>query len=225
MTLVELLVAMGILAFISISIYSAIDGMRRSREAVERITDRYREGRMAMARMTRELESAYLSEHAPIDPSLRVVKTVFIAKRENPAARIDFNSFARRRLGANERMSDQMEVSYFGSDDPDRNGVTDLARREASPDEKPTEGGKVEVLATNIDLFEVEFLDPATGQWVEEWDSTSGSGEKGRLPFQAKLTLVLNDGARKSEDSSRGKIRLVTKVNFPIQDTLNFALK
>lgn len=225
LTLIELMIAMAILAFISISVYAAIDGMRKSREAVERITDRYREGRMAMARMTRELSSAYLSEHAPIDPSLRVVKTVFKGKDETPIARIDFNSFARRRLSKTERVSDQMEVSYFASDDPDKSNVTDLARREASPDEKPTEGGRVQVLATDVKKFEVKYLDPLTTNWVDEWDSTSITNAKGRLPLQIKLMLELNGGARESDDAERGVIRLVTIVDLPITDVLNFALK
>lgn len=226
MTLVELLVAMSILAFISIMIYSAIDGMRRSREGVERISDRYREGRMAMNRMVRELSSAYLSEHAPIDLSLRVVQTIFKGESNTPASRLDFTSFAHRRLQTNARESDQMEVSYFGSQDPENRDVIDLARRFSSRiDEKPDRGGRVDVLATDIDLFLLEYLDPLTGKWREEWDTTSSTGEKGRLPLQVKIVLVLNEGTRRSSSSGRGKIRLVTKVSLPIQDPLSFALK
>lgn len=226
MTLIELLVAMAVLAFISILIYSAVDGMRRSREGVERINDRYREGRMAMQRMSRELASAYLSEHVPIDPSLRVVRTIFKASPGSPASVIHFNSFAHRRLQENARESDQMEVTYFGSDDPDQRGVVDLARREAARiDDKPEEGGRVDLLATDIDLFRLEYLDPLTSKWVEEWDSTAATGEKGRLPLQVKILLVLNEGQRSSASGARGKIRLVTKIPLPIQDVLNFALK
>lgn len=226
MTLIELIIAMTILALISVLIYSAVDGMRRSREGVERVSDRYREGRLAMSRMTRELQSAYLSDHAPIDLSLRVVRTIFKGTPSSPAARVDFNSFAHRRLQEGARESDQMEVSYFGSEDPDQRGVLDLARRySALVDELPTEGGRVDILATDIDLFHLEYLDPITNKWVEEWDSWSAMEELGRLPAQVKIVLVLNDGVRQSAGRSRGKIRLVTKVTLPIVDVLNFALK
>jgi general secretion pathway protein J len=226
MTLVELLVAMSVLAFISIMIFSAIDGMRRSREGVERISDRYREGRMAMSRMARELGSAYLSEHAPINMSLRVAKTIFKGGPGSPAARVDFNSFGHRRLQTNAHESDQMEVAYFGSPDPEKQGVVDLARRVSSRvDEKPEEGGRVDVLATDIDLFHLEYLDPLTGRWLEEWDSSSAMGQKGRLPLQVKMVLVLNDGLRGSIGGSRNKLRLVSKVTPRIQDVLTFALK
>lgn len=225
MTLIELLIAMAILAFIGVLVFAAIDGMRRSRQGVDRINDRYREGRLAMARIARELQAAYLSAHAPIDESLLVVKTSFIGEPGSPAARLDFNSFSHRRLRADTRESDQVEISYFGSDDPDRSGVTDLARREAPPDLEPRRGGKVEVLATDIDLFQLEYLDPLTGMWREEWDSTSVVGERGRLPVQVKVVLVLNGAARSFENGSRGKIRLVSKIPLMIQDPLNFALK
>lgn len=224
MTLIELLVAMSILAFVGILVFSSIDGMRRSREGVDRITNRYREARLAMARMTRELQSAYLSAHAPIDESLRVVSTAFVGEPGIPASRLDFNSFSHRRLMQDARESDQIEIGYFSSENPDE-AVTDLVRREAAPDEEPGEGGKIEVLATDIDLFLIEYLDPLTGRWLEEWDSTSVVGEKGRMPWQVRITLVLNGAARSREDGARGRIRLVSTVGIPIQDTLDFALK
>lgn len=225
LTLIELLVAMSILALISILVFSAMDGMRRSRQGIERITDRYREGRMAMARMTRELQGAYLTGHAPIDSSLLVVQSIFAGEPDSSVATLTFNSFSGRRYRADQLATDQLEITYFGSEDPDERGVIDLARRSALPDEEPEEGGRVEVLATNIDLFEIEYLDPITGRWLEEWDSSSIVEEGGRLPRQVKLTLVLNDGRRNRSDSGRGKIRLVTIVDIPMDRILNFAMK
>ena len=131
-----------------------------------------------------------------------------------------------RRLAADVKESDQEEISYFGSDDPDQTAVTDLARRQASiVDEDPEEGGRVDVLATNIDLFDLEYFDPVMGRWVDEWDSQSVVEEKGRLPRAVKVVLVLKDGVRHHEGSGRSTIRLVTKVQIPTQDVLSFALK
>ncbi len=226
LTLVELLVAMSVLALLSVLIYSSIDGMRRSREGVQRITDRYREGRIAMNRMTRELQSAYLSEHLPLSPALQATRTAFIADPGSPTDRLDFNSLAYQRLDRDSKESDQMEVSYFGSRDPNRRGVVDLVRR-VSPllDDKPEQGGRVEVLATDIDLFDLKYLDPMTGMWRDEWDSTSAMREAGRLPLQVHITLVLNEGMRAGSTRSRGTIRLTAKVPLHISGPLNFAIK
>ncbi|HTA90568.1 MAG TPA: prepilin-type N-terminal cleavage/methylation domain-containing protein, partial [Polyangiaceae bacterium] len=117
-TLVELLVAIVILASISMLIYSAFSSMKRSREGLERLQDRYREGRQALTRITRDLQSAYISLHAPLLASLMVQKTAFIGTTGTPADRVDFDSFSNRRIDRDSHVSDQCELSYFGSSDP-----------------------------------------------------------------------------------------------------------
>jgi general secretion pathway protein J len=225
-TLVELLVAIVVLSLISVLIYNAFASMKRSREGIERVDDRYREGRLAMTRMVRELQSAYISLHAPINTSLLVQRTAFIASTGTPADRLDFNSFSNRRIDKNSHVSDQCELSYFGSANPEISGVTDLARRISTTlDLEPKKGGRVEVLATDIDLFDLQYLDPVTGNWVETWDTTqSVTGQPARLPVQVRIVLVLNGGSRQGYQRGQGRIRLVTKVALPIDNGLNFAV-
>ncbi len=225
-TLVELLVAIVVLSLISMLIYSAFASMKRSREGIERVDDRYREGRLAMARMTRELQSAYISLHAPINTSLLVQKTAFIGSTGTPADRLDFDSFSNRRLDRNSHVSDQCELSYFGSSNPDLSGVTDLARRVSTTlDTDVKKGGRIEVLATDIDLFDLSYLDPLTGNWLDTWDTTQAvTGQPARLPVQVRIVLVLNGGARQGYSRGQGSIRLVTKVSLPIENGLNFAV-
>lgn len=223
-TLLELLVAISILAMVSILIYSAFAAMRRSRDGLARIQDRYREGRLAMEYIRRDLSAAYLSMHLPIDQRLLVQKTLFVGKRGTPTDRVDFNSFSNVRRDRDAHESDQAEISYFGSPNPTDGSVVDLARRSTSRlDLDPQHGGRVEVLATDIDLFQLEYLDPTTGMWAETWDSTQVTGQPNRLPFQVRVTLVLNAGKRASSDGGRGRIRLMTTVNLSIQQPLNFA--
>lgn len=225
-TLVELLVAIVVLSLISMLIYSAFASMKRSREGIERVDDRYREGRLAMTRMIRELQSAYISLHAPINAALLVQKTAFIGSSGTPADRIDFDSFSNRRLDRNSHVSDQCELSYFGSPNPDLQGVTDLARRVSTTlDLDPKKGGRVEVLATDIDLFDLQYLDPQTGNWVDTWDTTQSiTGQPARLPVQVRILLVLNGGSRQGESRGQRPIRLLSKVALPIENGLNFAV-
>ncbi|MEI9949519.1 MAG: prepilin-type N-terminal cleavage/methylation domain-containing protein [Pseudomonadota bacterium] len=225
-TLVELLVAIVVLSLISVLIYNAFASMKRSREGIERIDDRYREGRLAMTRMIRELQSAYISLHAPINTSLLIQRTAFVGSTGTPADRLDFNSFSNRRMDKNSHVSDQCELSYFGSPNPDLSGVTDLARRiSTSLDLEPKKGGRVEVLATDIDLFDLQYLDPISGNWVDTWDTTQAvTGQPARLPVQVRIVLVLNGGSRQGYERGQGTIRLVTKVSLPIDNGLNFAV-
>lgn len=223
-TLLELLVAISILAMVSVLIYGAFSAMRKSKEGLERVQDRYREGRMAMQRISRDLSSSYLSLHTPVDTRLAVQKTAFIGKRGSPADRLDFNAFSNTRRDRNAHESDQAELSYFGSEDPEQQSRLDLARRTSThPDLDPQHGGRVEVLATDIDLFQLEYLDPQSGMWNETWDSTQVTGQPNRLPLQVRVTLILNEGGRARSDSGRGRIRFVTVVSLPIQQPLNFA--
>lgn len=224
-TLIELLVAIAILAMISVLIYSAFSGLQRSKAGIKRLGDRYREGRLALDRIGRELQSAYLSAHRPINPSLAIQKTAFVGKAGTPADRVDFNSFSNRRLDRDAHESDQCELSYFGSDNPQEPGVVDLVRRfSPKPDLEPTKGGRVDVLATDIDLFDLKFLDPLTGEWVESWDTTQGAtGQPDRLPLQVRVILVLNGGQRTGAGRARDTIRFVTKISLPIERPLTFA--
>ena len=138
--------------------------------------------------------------------------------------RVDFTAFAHRRLDRDAKESDQAEISYFGSEDPERSGVNDLARRVQTPiDLEPGRDGRVEVLARDIDLFKLEYLDPLSNEWVDRWDTTETTGQPGRLPLRIRVLLVLNGGQRKGVDLSREPIQLMTMVALPIQQPLRFA--
>ena len=225
-SLIEVLIAIAILAMISTLIYTSFSSLQRSKQGIRRVSDRHREGRMALARISSELQSAYISKHLPIDPNLAVQQTLFAGEPGSPADRLDFNAFVHRRLTRDSHESDQAEISYFGLDDPNKSGVYDLVRR-VSPrlDLEPQRGGRVQVLATDIDLFDLAYLDPVTGRWTEHWDSTDGIRQPDRLPLQVKVTLVLNGGKRSASDRSHGTIAFATKVALPMQQPLSFAVE
>ena len=224
LALVELLIAIAILAFISTLIYGAFSGMRQSKEGVRRLNDRYREGRLAIQRISRDLSSAYLSVNRPMNQRLMVQETAFIGESNTGIDTLHFASFANRRFDQNVRESDQAEISYFGSKDPERRGVIDLARR-ISPrvDLEADRGGRIEILATNVESFQLEYLDPTSGEWLEEWDTTQALGQFNRIPLQVRLVLVLEGGMRAEAGGDRESIVLRTTLEVPIQTTLGLA--
>jgi len=223
-TLLEVLISIAILTAITSLLYGAFSALKHSKDGLSRVQDRQREGRIAMARMTRELQSAYISAHVPINQALMVQKTIFKGERGTPADRLDFTAFANKRLEKNAHVSDQCELSYFGSPNPDGSGTTDLVRRiDEQLDLEPTKGGRIEVLATDIDLFDLQYLDAQTGQWQEAWDTSQTTGQPDRLPLQVRIILVLNGGARSGTDRGRGTLRFVTKVGLNMLQPLTFA--
>jgi general secretion pathway protein J len=206
-TLVELLVAVAVLAFITMLLYGAFAGMKRSRDGLTRTQGRYREGRLALSRFVRD-------------------KTGFVGTVANPADRLDFNAFSNIRRDRNSHVTDQLEVSYFGGDSIEEPGTTDLLRRSSAYlDEEPIQGGRVDVVATDIDLFDLSYLDPTTSLWVDSWDTTQAAGQPNRLPLQVRVTLVLNGGRRSASDRGRDKLRFATTVMLPIHQPLSFAIQ
>jgi general secretion pathway protein J len=221
MTLLEVLVSVGILAMVGTLLYGALDGMQKARVGIERIDDRYHQGRQALARISRELQSAFLSLHQPMQITNAVRTTVFIGTDSGSSDRIDFTSFSHKRLARNVHESDQNELSYFMGRDPDRSDKYDLLRREQKEiDLDPTHGGVVNVLCEDVTTFDVQYLEPSTDTWLDSWDSTqpAAQGQFNRLPLQVRVRLWLRGG-----EGDR-PIKLSTKVSLGMQTPLNFAI-
>ena len=221
LTLLEVLVSVGVLAMVATLIYGAFDGMQRSRVGLSRIDDRYHQGRQALTRMSRELQSAFLSLHNPQSITNSVRTTVFIGTDASSSDRVDFTSLSHQRLMRNVHESDQNELSYFMGRDPDRNDKYDLLRREQKEiDLDPQKGGVVNVLCEDVTAFDVQYLEPITDTWLDSWDSTQAAGQYQymRLPLQVRIRLTLKGG-----EGDR-LIKLMTKVSLGMQTPLNFGI-
>jgi general secretion pathway protein J len=221
LTLLEVLVSIAILALVSSLVYGALDGMQRSRQGIERVGDRYHQGRQALSRMARELQSAFVSLHQPLQIANSNRTTVFIGTDSGSSDRLDFTSFSHKRLMRNVHESDQNELSYFMGKDPDRGDKYDLLRREQREiDTDPTHGGVVNVLCEDVTSIDFSYLDQTSGMWVESWDSTQAgsAAQYNHVPLQVKIKLVLRGG------EADKPIKLMTKVTTGMQIPLNFAI-
>jgi len=219
MTLLEIMVSIAILAMISILIYGAFDSMARGKKGEAMRADRSREGREAVLRLTRDLSSAFLSMHNPANTALITRATAFIATSGGNFDRVDFASFAHRRVERDAHESDECEVGYFVVTDPDVEGKMDLVRREQTPmDIDPKKGGIVSVVAEDVQEFDLKYLEPLTGQWLDSWDSTQINGQPQRLPYEISIRLVMK--------GIPGSIPYTfeTKIPMPMQQALTFGI-
>jgi len=218
-TLLEVMVSVGIISLIGVLIYGAFMGMNRSKNSMGHIADRYQQGRQAIERMSREVTAAFISNHKPITQTQTIRQTAFIGHDGSSGDRLDFTAFANQRLAADSHTSDQAEISFFLAADPET-GNNDLVRRISHTiDDDMTRGGIVQVLAENVETFDIKYLDPVTNEWVDDWDSTQAAAQLGRLPSQVWFYVRLADGPRGAS------IKFETKVPIPIQLPLNFAIK
>lgn len=219
MTLVELMIAVVILTIVTTLVYGAFAQTSRNRDRMEKMGNRYHEVVTVLERMARELQMAYVSAHLNPSPSMQSVRTCFVGLDRGGGDRVDFTTFSHRRLYRDTHESDQAELSYFVTTDPDNPRKHVLARREARRiDDDPQKGGEVLVAIEDVLDFQVTFLDPLSMEWVSSWDTTQGAMQPNRLPAQVKILLKI-PGLRDGQPP----ITLGTRASPPMRVGLNFA--
>jgi general secretion pathway protein J len=222
MTLIEVLAAIAVFGLIASVVYSGLAQTIKSKQLLEGELDRYHEIAMGLGRITNELSMAYVSAQAYSNPNqaLWVVQTAFHGKEEGSGSRIDFTSFSHRRLYRDAHESDQNELSYFLARHPEERNRTVLARREQRRiDDKPEEGGQVQILIDNVTGFKLRFLDPLTGEWLTTWDASPAGTQPNRLPSQVEIQLTVPNIRSSGRDQTFG-----TRVTIPIRYGLNHAI-
>lgn len=218
MTLIEIIVAIAILAITMTLVFGGLSQTMRNKQFIERQNDHVHVMRVAIDRMVREFSSAYVSIHTNPSSMLVTSMTLFKGEPRGRGSRIDFTSFSHRRLYRDAHESDQNELSYYITQHPDDSSKRVLARREQRRiDDKPDEGGQVTILIEDIKEFKLEFFDPVAQEWVERWD-TQGA-QMNRLPAQVKIKIVVPA----FENSTRNET-YVTRVAIPITYALNHAV-
>ena len=219
-TLVEVMVAVAILAIVMTLIWGGFSQTSRNKAHVEAEADRYHVIRIALERMTRELSMAYTSVQLNPNQALQVMNTAFVGTDRGSGDRIDFTSFSHHRLYRDAHESDQNELSYFVTRHPDDSSIDVLARREQSRiDEDPRRGGRVQILVEDVKGFELEYYDPLTDEWQDTWDTTQAAAQPNRLPMQVKITLTVPDIRNPSRERVFG-----TRASIPITWALNHSI-
>ena len=197
MTLVEVMVAIAVLAIISVLTGMTISGALKAREALSYNDDMQQSARVALNKISRELQLAYLSFNRSTPNTYR---TVFLAKDTDPVDTLWFATLAHHRLYRNSRECDQAEVTIWAEDDPNLPGHYVLMHRESPRiDNEPGKDGVVYPLAYGVRQFIVRYLNPQTCLWQEEWDSTSGD-QMDTLPRAAQVVLILSSIDPDDED-------------------------
>jgi general secretion pathway protein J len=220
MTLVEVMVAMSIFAIVASLLYSGFVQTSRNKERIEKQLDREHEIRNGIERIAQELATAYTSAQRNINESLRTMLTGLVAKDEGSNSKINFSSFSHRRLYRNAHESDQNELAYFVTQDPDNNSQDVLARREQRRvDDDLEKGGQTQILISNVTGFELSFFDPITGEWSSTWDTTQSASQPNRLPMQAKIKVTVPNLSGRGPNQTFG-----TRTWFPNTYALNFTM-
>lgn len=213
-TLMEVVIAIGITAFIGVVIGVSFNTTIANKEVIESQSEHYRMLRAAMNRMTREISAAYVSDR--YDPKryrdAYDRPTNFIGARD----KLLFTTLAHQRLYADAKESDQMIVEYEVKTSPDTKakGRNDLVRREkVLLEERMERGGTEDSLYEGAKKIEFQYWNSERKQWEDEWD-TRRTERKTILPTRVKITLyAIDENGKEVKYTTQARIMLNTE--FP----------
>jgi len=198
-TLIEIMIAVVLLAVISVLVFQSMGSMVGSRERFETRQLAYRGANVFLDRLTRELTTAVLYANVDllgVSPNgEQTAKSVFTATNNGDQDKLIFDNLSHTRYLKDAKESDLSEVTYFLEPQEEGDGLYAVKRRDKCPlDQEPGEKGIVSVLLEGVKELNFRFLDPVKGEYQDEWDTTKLDFAN-RLPRAVEVTLVLQDPA------------------------------
>lgn len=185
-TLLEVVVALGILAMIGLITLQTIVSALDTRDVLEEEDQSNQSARVALDRLRRDLRLAYLTSSTS---AVNTYRTQFIGKNDDPD-QLWFTTLAHHRMYRDSRECDQTEVTYWTENDPSMDGAKVLLRREAPRiDQEPEKDGLISPLAYHLKDVNFRYINPKTNEWSEDWDTT-GTETPNALPRAVQIALV-----------------------------------
>jgi len=192
-TLIEIMLALALMGFVSSLVWGTFAQTEKIKKRIETAQDRTHTVRVALMRMTREIEMAFMSNSEVIGAQER--RTMFSGSSHNDFDELRFSWFGHQRLRADAPEGDTALVSYFTLPDPDDSMATNLMRKETkrleSKDLKLIPG-ETYLLCPAISRLKFAYYDFKQKDWREEWDTTKADGLQ-YLPTQVRIALTVLD--------------------------------
>ncbi|HEY6008836.1 MAG TPA: type II secretion system protein GspJ [Geobacteraceae bacterium] len=187
-TLLELLVALALLALLAATLYGTYFGLMAGRDRATAVTEEMRELRTTLDSLRREIAAAYYRQASdPTKPRFRFVveDRDFFGK---PASTLVFTAIAPPAVGETQPVSDQALVEYRPV--AKENAMRLMRRRQdvyLENDTYPTYTQMEEMQG-----FLVECSNDGA-QWTRTWDSRLNSPP---LPQWVRVTITVKDGEK-----------------------------
>ena len=196
-TLIEVMVSIGILSTITLMLWASRQGAFKTKKGVESKMARYRVARLAMDRILRDVQMAYLSNNN-IPGTEQTPRTYFDGVHRPDIDELRFTYFGHQRLYAESKEGDTAAIGYFGQRDKSDGGKLNLWRKETRriAAERIDNGnipGEAEVIADDVVKLELHYYEPVRKEWLESWRTNQADGMPNRLPSRVKVKLVIRD--------------------------------
>ena len=186
-TLVEVLIAVGIVASMAVMTIGSLRSLDHASEAAKAQDERYAGARVALSRLSREVSMAFLSDNYDKN-RYRDPLTLFVGRDDE----LLFTTMAHTRLYRDVKESDQAIVEYKFDSDPEHSGERALFRREKPRlDDEPDRGGRTDLVADHITSFKLQYWDAKRKDWVREWTTRQTEHQK-ELPQRVRVELEMS---------------------------------
>lgn len=189
-TLVEVVVAIGLLAVVMTLVYSAfarsLDVTRETAEATQRV----RQIQLITERLVDELSAAYWFPPTAAQPA-REGRGRFVGRKETAPDsdlrrdRLMWTTFAHRRYVGNQPESDTSEVEYRLEVDADRPAGRLVRQERINLFTDAAWAVETDEMALDVTEFQLRYH--SAGEWTDEWDA----GERQGLPAAVEVTVGL----------------------------------
>ena len=214
-TMVELMLAMAIFAFITTLMWGSFSQTATSKRAIQNEQERAHTVRVALMRMSRELEMAYLSDNE--NTAITNRRTFFTASARADVDEVTFASFAHQRLRAGAAEGDSALISYYGAPDPDDRRVLNLMRRETrrlQAEDPSSLLGEAYILCPDVARVKFAFYDHRKKEWQTDWSTLDASGTP-YLPAHVRITLtIVDDRGQEVSYSTDARIQVTENVSY-----------
>lgn len=214
-TLIEVMLALAILGFITTLMWGSFSQTAANKKAIETAQERTHTVRVALMRMAREIEMAYLS--ASENTAMANRRTFLVGSSHSDVDELQFSNFAHQRLRSGLAEGDTALISYFGERDPDDRRVLNLMRRETRrlQAENPNDiAGESYILCPDVARVKFSYYDHKLKEWVNDWSTLDASGNQ-YLPTHVRITLTVIDERRQEVSyTTDARIHMTEKVDY-----------
>ena len=202
-TLVEILLASTIGAFVALVAVGALKAVSVSTEMLDSNIDTAAEVRYASKIIATDLVNLYRDSNSTNTKFVGAVDVV----DETMVSSLTIYTVSRTKARADQPEADVYEVEYFLVKEEDRSLL--MRRVWPNPDKDVQPGGVLYVIAENIDVFQVRYFDEE--EWQSEWPEELES-----VPKLAEVAIMSGRGNQKGMIIESFIVNFVRSVGAPM---------
>lgn len=216
-TLLEIIIAISILAAMTITMTEITTGIALSRDRANKRNEARHGISIGLSKIMDDVRQAFHTQK-----KFQGRNNVFLSGFKGDSVSMNFSTMSNIHFVKNNRDTDQIHVGYeLRSND---RGSFDLVRRQTDYlVEDLEQGGRGFVLVPNVKEFTLEYYDSNKESWQGEW-STESISSGGRLPQIVKVMMTVlgeNIGNEDNEDVKEYYYELLVPIEM-YKDKINF---